>query len=111
MVIDTYNGRRRGSRMGCDEGGPGERTTDDTALFQQLLDESRAGEVFAPAGQYRIDGHLKIPGRVTLKGFFGSPTTRHEGSPNLAGAGVLAYAGRVSRKESHSSAWRDTWLS
>lgn len=81
-------------------GARGDGTSDDTAIFQQLLDEAGkagGGEVFAPAGQYRIDGHLKIPAAVTLKGVFSvPPTTRHEGSPNLHGTVLLAYAGRGS---------------
>ncbi|MFV2067796.1 MAG: glycosyl hydrolase family 28-related protein [Pirellulales bacterium] len=76
--------------------------TDDTAVFQQLLDKAGAaggGTVFVPAGRYRIDGTLSIPAAVTLKGVFNvPPTTRHEGSPDLHGTVLLAYAGRGSQE-------------
>jgi len=75
--------------------------TDDTAIFQQLLTRAGAeggGTVRVPAGKYRIGGNLSIPAAVTLKGVFHvPPTTRHEGSPDLHGTVLLAYAGRGSQ--------------
>ena len=45
--------------------------TDCTAAFQQALDKVAAaggGIVNVPAGQFRINGAIKIPGLVTLQG-------------------------------------------
>lgn len=76
--------------------------TDCTEVIQRLLDQAGAsggGTVYLPAGQYRVEGNLSLPAAVTLKGVFNvPPTTRHEGSPDLHGTVLLAFAGRGSRE-------------
>ncbi len=50
--------------------------TDDTEAIQRLLDaaaEAAPGEVFLPAGRYRIDGTVYIPANVTLRGAYQGP--------------------------------------
>ena len=83
-------------------GARGDGQTDDTAVFQQLLNKAGAeggGTVLVPAGKYRIDGALSIPAAVTLKGVFNvPPTPLHKGSPDLHGTVLLASAGRGSQE-------------
>lgn len=46
-------------------------TTDNTQAIQQALDKAKAeggGIVYLPAGKYRVNGHLRIPSGVELKG-------------------------------------------
>lgn len=85
-----------------DEGAKGDGETDDTAAFQQALDKAGAaggGIVDAPAGHYRISGHLSVPGSVTLQGTFRvPPTNRHDAQPKLEGTVLLAYEGRGTRE-------------
>lgn len=73
-------------------------TTDNTAVFQKLLDEAGkagGGIVNVPSGQYRINGNLSIPGGVTLQGTFRvPPSNRHDLNPQMLGTTLLAYAGR-----------------
>lgn len=75
--------------------------TDNTAVFQRLLDDAGkagGGIVKVPAGRYRINGNLRIPGAVTLEGVFRvPPTNRHDPAPHLQGSVLLAYAGRGSQ--------------
>jgi len=75
--------------------------TDCTAAFQNALNQAAAGGggvVRVPAGHYRINGTLKIPGGVTLQGVFHTPPAdQREGRPRLDGSVLLAYAGRGSR--------------
>lgn len=72
--------------------------TDNTEAFQRALDAAGAaggGVVRVPAGHYRINGGLSIPGAVTLRGTFEAPPTdQREGRPKLDGSVLLAYAGR-----------------
>ncbi|CEK16993.1 endopolygalacturonase [Chthonomonas calidirosea] len=71
---------------------------DDTDALQKALDAAGkvgGGIVSLPAGQYRINGHLSIPGGVTLQGTFrAAPCARHDPYPQLYGTVLLAYAGR-----------------
>lgn len=73
-------------------------SVDVTAIFQKALDEMGklgGGIVYVPAGEYKIEGTLKIPAGVTLQGTFRTPPTSHyPNMPNLAGAVLLAYFGR-----------------
>lgn len=82
-------------------GAVGDGVTDCTAAFQKVLDAAAAkggGIVNVPAGHYRIDGRLKIPGAVTLQGTFRTPPAdQREGRLKLDGSVLLAYAGRGSR--------------
>lgn len=76
-------------------------TTDSTAAFQRLLDEAAqaGGIVHVPAGRYRIDGVLRIPGGVTLQGTFRvPPTDQRETELKLDGSVLMAFAGRGSKE-------------
>lgn len=64
--------------------------TDDTASFQKALDlaaHTPGSTVHAPAGQYRINGNLKVPASTTLRGDFIGPG-------GLSGTVLLLYAGK-----------------
>lgn len=79
-------------------GAVGDGKTDNTAIFQKLLDEAgRAGGgvVEIPTGQFRINGTLSIPKCVTLQGTYRVPPTdpRLKNEP-LSGTVLLAFAGR-----------------
>ncbi|MCD6507170.1 hypothetical protein J7M22_11200 [Candidatus Poribacteria bacterium] len=66
---------------------------DATEAIQGMLDkagEKGGGEVFLPAGRYRIEGSLRVPPGVTLTGTWRSP---HH-SEGLRGTVLLAYGGR-----------------
>ncbi len=71
----------------------GER--DCTAGFAAALADAgrRGGTVFAPAGRYRIDGVLKIPPGVTLRGDWKMPV---KNDVSVGGTVLLATAGRGS---------------
>lgn len=81
-------------------GAKGDAVTDNTAVFQRLLDEAgRAGGgiVEVPAGRFRINGNLSIPANVALQGIYRvPPTTAQVAATNLTGSVLLAYAGRGS---------------
>jgi hypothetical protein len=81
-------------------GAKGDGVTDNTAVFQQMLDDAgRAGGgvVDVPAGRFRINGNLVIPANVTLQGIYRvPPTTARVAATNLTGSVLLAYAGRGS---------------
>jgi hypothetical protein len=67
--------------------------TDDTAAIQQMLDDAGkngGGEVNLPAGQYLVNGSLKIPEGVTLSGIAHSPVYIEP----LIGTVILATGGR-----------------
>jgi hypothetical protein len=82
----------------AEAGAVGDGKTDNTAVFQQLLDEagrSGGGIVEVPAGRYRIQGTLRIPAGVTLQGTYRvPPTIRQETLSTPDGSLLLAYAGR-----------------
>jgi hypothetical protein len=82
-------------------GALGDGKTDNTALFQRVLDEAEkagGGIVNVPTGDYCIKGNLKIPGGVTLQGTFRVPPSNdHESRPRMDGSVLLAYAGRGSQ--------------
>lgn len=81
-----------------DYGAVGDGATDCTAAFQQALDTAaeRGGElVTVPAGQWRLEGTLSIPGGVRLQGtHLFAPTDQREGRALLDGSVLLAFAGR-----------------
>jgi hypothetical protein len=81
-------------------GAKGDDVTDNTAIFQQLLNEAGkagGGVVEVPAGRFRINGHLSIPANVTLQGIYRVwPTFGATAITNLTGSVLLAYAGRGS---------------
>ncbi len=81
-----------------DFGAVGDGNTDNTAAFQRAMDEAAkagGGVVHVPAGHYRFNGVLSIPGAVTLQGTFRvPPTDQREARPKLDGSVLLAYAGR-----------------
>lgn len=79
-------------------GAVGDAKTDNTLVFQRLLDEAGSaggGVVNVPSGHFRIDGTLKIPESVTLQGVFRvPPSDKGGGWANLSGSVLLAYSGR-----------------
>ncbi len=81
-----------------DAGAVGDGTTDQTAVFQRLLDEAGkagGGVVDVPAGRYVIKGNLSVPAGVTLQGTFRvPPTIQRNKAHELTGSVLLAYAGR-----------------
>jgi hypothetical protein len=82
----------------ADKGAVGDGLKDNTAVFQQTLDDAAkagGGVVHVPAGKYRIDGNLKVPAGVALQGTFQTPPTDRPATGNeLQGTVLLAYAGR-----------------
>jgi hypothetical protein len=86
----------------ADAGAVGDASTDNTEVFQKVLDEAGkagGGIVHVPTGRYRINGTLSIPSGVTLQGTFRvPPTNRHDRAPDFHGSVLLAYAGRGSRE-------------
>jgi hypothetical protein len=66
--------------------------TDDTAAIQKALDSAgkSGGIVLLPAGRYRVEGSLRIPAGVMLKGVAGSPQYIEP----LIGTVILAAGGR-----------------
>jgi hypothetical protein len=91
------------TRSVVDYGAAGDGEKDCTAAFQRALDEAGSrggGIVTVPAGRYRIDGNLSIPGGVTLQGTFRfAPSDQREARPNLDGSVLVAYAGRGNVKD------------
>ena len=81
-----------------DAGAVGDGATDDTAVFQRVLDEAgRAGGgvVCVPAGRYAIKGNLSVPAHVTLQGTYRVPPNTPRGVKQAPpGSTLLAYAGR-----------------
>ncbi|MCX7015534.1 MAG: glycosyl hydrolase family 28-related protein [Candidatus Sumerlaeota bacterium] len=79
-------------------GAVGDGQQDCTAIFQRLLDEAGqagGGVVQVPAGRYRIEGTLTIPGCVTLEGTFRSaPSNFGSLDRDVLGSMLLALAGR-----------------
>ncbi|HOW69880.1 MAG TPA: glycosyl hydrolase family 28-related protein [Phycisphaerae bacterium] len=80
-------------------GALGDGKTDCTTAFQQALDKTAAaggGIVNVPAGQYRINGTLKVPGLVTLQGISRTaPADARDAQGRYQGSVLLAYAGRA----------------
>lgn len=82
-------------------GAIGDGKTDCTEAFQKALDAAAAkggGIVNVPAGRFRIDGQLKIPGMVTLQGTYRTPPSdlsANQAKPD--GSVLMAFAGRGSR--------------
>ena len=76
-------------------GAAGDGKTDDTVAIQAALDAAGAeggGVVFLPKGEFRVEGHLTIPERVTLEGIWRAPV---RGLPEGEdGSVLLAYAGQ-----------------
>jgi hypothetical protein len=99
LVVAQTPARSAVSRWNVAEAGASaDGTADTTAIFQRLLDEAGnagGGVVEAPAGRYRVNGHLVVPANVTLQGIFRVPPTL-AGKPieGLTGSVLLAYEGR-----------------
>jgi hypothetical protein len=76
-------------------GAVGDGLADDTAAIQAALDAAGAeggGVVFLPKGEYRVEGHLTLPERVTLEGTWRAPV---RGLPaGKDGSVLLAFAGQ-----------------
>ncbi|MGE5549874.1 MAG: glycosyl hydrolase family 28-related protein [Bacteroidota bacterium] len=72
-------------------GAAGDGRTDDTAAIQKALDAAagEGGVVYLPAGRYRLDGSLKVPSGVELRGSWDVP--HHT---QISGTMLLAYGGR-----------------
>ncbi len=76
----------------------GDGTTDDTAAFQQALNDVGAlggGVVFAPTGNYLIASHLTVPAYVSLAGVFEAPEafSQNKGTTLLAVEGAGSTSG------------------
>ena len=59
------------------DGAAGDGKTDDTASFQAAIDaayKASGGIVYAPTGQYVLDGSLQLRSGVTLEGTYRGPT-------------------------------------
>ncbi|MFJ2636153.1 discoidin domain-containing protein [Streptomyces sp. NPDC087422] len=68
---------------------------DATAGIQRLLDRAGArggGTVYLPAGWYRVEGRLRVPAGVELRGASSSPNRDEDGASG--GTVLFAYAGR-----------------
>ncbi len=68
-------------------------TDDDTVAFQNALAAAYrcgGGVVFAPAGEYKLLGHLSIPANVTLRGDWESPESESE----ISGTILKCYEGK-----------------
>lgn len=77
-----------------DFGAKADGASDDTAAFQAALDAAGGnggGVVFAPAGTYRLNGHLNVPTGVTLRGDWISPD---EAGGQVKGTVLASYGGR-----------------
>lgn len=77
-----------------DFGAKADGASDDTAAFQAALDAAGGnggGVVFAPAGTYRLNGHLNVPTGVTLRGDWISPD---EAGGLVKGTVLATYGGR-----------------
>ncbi|HFE51903.1 MAG TPA: hypothetical protein ENK07_00540, partial [Bacteroidetes bacterium] len=74
-----------------DYGAKGDGQTDNTAAFQAALDAAgqTGGTVYVPAGWYRINGHLRVPTGVELRGIWDVP--HHTVSQ---GTVLLVYGGK-----------------
>jgi hypothetical protein len=72
--------------------------TDNTPIFQKLLDEAGkagGGIVTVPAGSFRIAGNLSIPANVTLQGTYRvPPALKPVATAPLGGSILQAMAGR-----------------
>ena len=82
-VVYTHN-------LVTDYGADNSGREDCTAKIQQALDAAAAddgGIVFAPAGRYRILGHLTVPPGVTFMGEWQDPDEH----PTAAGTVLCAY--------------------
>lgn len=77
-----------------DYGAVGDGETDNTEIFQKLLDKTGqlgGGIVYVPSGKYVIKGNLTIPKGVTLRGNWTKPI---KGEAIDDGTILMAYAGR-----------------
>jgi hypothetical protein len=84
-----------------DMGAVADGATDNTAAFQKALDAAaRAGGgiVEVPAGRFRLNGTLAVPGGVTLQGTYRVPPTANGMTDKPDGTVLQAYAGRGSEK-------------
>lgn len=83
-------------------GAKADGATDNTAVFQRLLDEAGkagGGVVTVPAGTFRIAGNLSIPANVTLQGTYRvPPALKPVATAPLGGSILQAMAGRGSRE-------------
>jgi hypothetical protein len=75
--------------------GVGYQAADATAALQKLLDRAGAGGggiVYLPAGWYRVEGRLRVPAGVELRGAAASPNRDLSGASG--GTVLFSYAGR-----------------
>ncbi|SEU19087.1 glycosyl hydrolase family 28-related protein [Paenibacillus sp. NFR01] len=78
----------------ADYGAKADGVADDTQAIQNALNAAAVqggGVVFAPAGTYRLDGHLTIPTGVTLRGDRPEPAA---GDYTVRGTLLASYGGR-----------------
>ncbi|QHI69714.1 glycosyl hydrolase family 28-related protein [Tichowtungia aerotolerans] len=78
------------TEYGADPSGLSDSTTAFTSALNACASQG-GGTVFVPAGEYRIDGTLRIPSGVTLRGDWCLP---EDGTRSEIGTLLKAYAGR-----------------
>ncbi|MGI6264302.1 MAG: glycosyl hydrolase family 28-related protein [Acutalibacteraceae bacterium] len=81
--------------MGADPTG----NEDATEVIQTCLNtlENVGGVVFLPAGQYKVEGTLRVPSAVTLRGEWRSPDDKGLGKGTI----LMAYEGRGTENPEH----------
>ena len=80
-----------GAKRGLDGKAPEE---DSTSAFQKALDmagQSKGGTVYVPAGIYRLEGSLRVPSGVELRGSFEGA---HYGNSTDAGTQLWVYGNK-----------------
>jgi hypothetical protein len=92
LACSTLFAVRVDSANVMDFGAAGNGVVDDTPAIQKALDAAvdQGGTCFLPVGSYRLEGSLKVPPGVTLKGTY--PGIPHPMHP--VGTVLLVYGGK-----------------
>ncbi len=92
---NLYNVSEYGAVVGTVEDIPEE---DSTAAIQKALDaagKNGGGTVYLPGGVYRVNGSLKVPSGVELRGSYDGP---HYGNSTWVGTQLYAYGNKDNEK-------------
>ncbi|MBI1390535.1 MAG: hypothetical protein GC154_19040 [bacterium] len=76
LILTTPAGYTGDSLNAKELGVSGDGKTDDGPVLQKILQQAAdqgGGEVYLPAGQYRIEDSIQIPSGVTLRGVWEAP--------------------------------------